>query len=986
MISPLLESITQKLNYNDLPETWQVPEITRFSNEKTLHEYQEDALKKTAKALYQYYEKEYNWIKNEQSEVNIDRKRYFIDLYSSFPTPNIRKYETTQKKQLDEQYSIFRILAEYMEPQNEVIPYDHLINRMCFWMATGSGKTLVMVKLIEYLHSLIKHQEIPPYKILILAPKDYLIEQIRKTIEEFNQAGLHINFVPLRESQHNRQAHIGETITVYYHRSDNISDVQKDALTDYRAYENGGQWYVLLDEAHKGGKEDSKRQAYYAVMARNGFLFNFSATFTDEEDIATTVKKYNLEEFIKNGYGKNIYLSEREYSAFINRDREINHKERQKIVLKSLITLTYVSHCVEGLRKSTGIAELYHLPLMLTLVNSVNTDVENERNDLWAFFQTLREIATNEIDSTLFNESKNELIDDWENTPFNFGESGKRFIEFDKALIKKMTKASLRKAVFLSQRKGALQFINSNDNKELALQMKNADKPFALIRIGTTSRWRNELLVGYERTDALQEKSFFDQLNQSSITILMGSRSFFESWDSNRPNVINFINIGTRDAKKFVMQSIGRGVRIEPLPDRRQRLKSLLPTLSTEERSNLSNILEQGQLLETLFLFATNRSAIELVLAGLETSKTNEFHQLKGFEKAEVCKLDEKEMPLLIPKYRESNEASECAPFSMSKETLKRFQNWIARTSDSVFTVRDELDMPQINALRQISANKAEEIRSDSNKDYSMLSFLQQRLISHLSQRLQIPEGVKKINDEDIIHFRNIKVNVGYANDIQKKINKVMIGKPSDTEIRELAERFGKDEMTREEFDKKVSGSNEESFKDLQIKNLLNHYYIPIILGTEKSDYIQHIIKIKSEIDFLNDLEVWVNTHKAPWDAWMFSKIDESLDNIHIPYYDSVNNNYRKYFPDFIFWMCKGNEYRIVFVDPKGTAHTSSYCKIDGYRKLFESLKKVRKFKFKHSSQQLQVSVHLLFYNPSPSLLDEYTDHWINNIASIFEV
>ena len=31
----------------------------------------------------------------------------------------------------------------------------------------------------------------------------------------------------------------------------------------------------------------------------------------------------------------------------------------------------------------------------------------------------------------------------------------------------------------------------------------------------------------------------------------MGSRAFYEGWDSNRPNVMNFINIGSRDAKKF---------------------------------------------------------------------------------------------------------------------------------------------------------------------------------------------------------------------------------------------------------------------------------------------------------------------------------------------------------------------------------------------------------------------------------------------------
>lgn len=68
-------------------------------------------------------------------------------------------------------------------------------------------------------------------------------------------------------------------------------------------------------------------------------------------------------------------------------------------------------------------------------------------------------------------------------------------------------------------------------------------------------------------SESFENESYFKNLNNSlDINILMGSRSFYEGWDSNRPNVLLFINIGTgNDAKKFVMQSVGRGIRIEPL-------------------------------------------------------------------------------------------------------------------------------------------------------------------------------------------------------------------------------------------------------------------------------------------------------------------------------------------------------------------------------------------------------------------------------------
>ena len=974
-MTPLLEPITHSLNYPDLPETWRVPEDGYFSVEKTLYDYQTDALRKAARALFLYYEKDYDWAADEPQGVNIERKQSFADRYGNLGIGDLslKKYESTADERNNKESQVFRILSEFMPPQGDLIPYYNLINRMCFWMATGSGKTLVMVKLIEYLHSLQRHGEIPPHNMLILAPSDHLIGQIRRTVEEFNQTGLYIDLVPLREIHHERQAQFN-AVTVYYHRSDNISDVQKDALTDYRTYENDGKWYVFLDEAHKGSKEDSKRQAYYAVMARQGFLFNFSATFTDAEDIVTTVKKYNLAEFIKNGHGKNIYLNEEEYDAFRKNREEISPEERQKIVLKSLITLAYVSLRVNELRMNTSLANLYHQPMMLTLVNSVNT----VKNDLWMFFQTLRDIATDEIDSQLFEDSKSDLIDDWGNAGLLFGQDGGGIIGTDESLIRAMTIDDLREAVFLSQNKGALQVIRSIDNKELAFQMRNADSPFALIRIGDTRQWRNELLAGYEETTALQEESFFSGLEQSQITILMGSRSFFESWDSNRPNVINFINIGGTDAKKFVVQSVGRGVRIETLPGKRRRYAFLS---GNNGETALQAYHDQVQPPETLFLFATNRNAVKAVLEGLETEQGEIFEKLKGFEKADRPEVDGQEMPLLIPEYQEIVKDSISTQFSMSNDTLQRFKEWLKRTSDSVFAVRDGLTSSQIVSLRGM-AEQGGGVQIRSEKDYAMLPFLQGRLVSHLSKKVKVADGVRELGDEDIVHFREIRVHTEYVTELQEKIDQVKQGEVSDEEIPELAIQLKRGEISREEFHKRCSGKNEADFKELEIKKLLGHYYLPVVLGNEKANYIQHIIKVPSEIEFLNALETWVGKHKddMPCDAWMFSKIDESLDAVHIPYYDHSKNEYRRFLPDFVFWICRENEYRIVFVDPKGEAHTSSYHKIDGYKKLF--VKDSGVHSFLHG--KWKVSVELLLYNPGSNPLEDYENYWISDPGDIF--
>ena len=985
--SLLEETIVQSLNYGDLPEkeNWRVPQADRFSQQKTLYDYQRSALENAAQALYLYYKEGTSpYQLGEAPNANEQRKADFADPYHSHIDGfSIPQYESRADRRNQRQNPVFQILSEFIAPQGEEISYRHIINRMCFWMATGSGKTLVMIKLIEYLHCLQQHREIPSRNILVLAPSEHLLGQIRRSIEEFNQTGTYIDFVSLREIHRVRQGRLGtsDVITVYYHRSDNVSDVQKEALINYRRYENDGKWYILLDEAHKGGKEDSKRQAYYAVMAREGFLFNFSATFTDKEDIVTTVKKYNLEEFVRGGRGKNIYLNEEEYTAFKDRSDELNRSEREKIVLKSLLTFACVSRRVFELREKTNIPELYHLPLMLTLVNSVNTNVEKERNDLWAFFQILRGMASGEMDGDLFERAKSGLIEDWRKGVFVFKGRGAEYLGKNESFLKQMTVADVRQAVFLSCEKGALQLIRSRDNKELAFQLKNADSPFALIRIGDTSKWRRELLAGYEETTAMKETSYFDGLERSPITLLMGSRSFFESWDSNRPNVINYINIGGSDAKKFVVQSIGRGVRIETLPGKRRRYFFLL---DSDKKRKIEDLHDEEVILpETLFLFATNRKAIKSMLYGLQTEKSAMFEKLDGIEKAPVPKIGGQDMPLLIPKYREAEKDLNQPKFAMSERTQQRFSRWLDETSGAVFTVRDGFGKGRLAALQGIVKVKDGKYEIQSEKDYARLPFLQERLLDYLSKTGKVTDGVRALENQDVIHFREIRVLSKHFDEIRRQIDEVKRERLSDQDISKLAQQLVEGKIERDEFDQRNSRKDEVKYRDLTIKKIVGHYYLPIILGNEKADYIRHIIKIPSEVEFLNSLENWLENPRLDWDAWMFTKINEFWDrNIYIPYYDGEINDYRCFFPDFVFWMCKGDEYHIVFVDPKGIEHTSAQNKIDGYQDLFGEYGKPKQFKFR----KWNVRVWLWMFNKdSQRSSKEYRRFYIDSPERIFE-
>ena len=299
------------------------------------------------------------------------------------------------------------LLESYYTSQDDRLPYAQFTNRMSFWMATGSGKTLVIVKLLEMLWVLIQRGEIPIHDALVLAHRDDLLEQLRQHVDEFNAGGgLYIRLHELREYAEVKHAAIslfrGQEMTVFYYRSDNLSDEQKEKIIDFRSYDNYGRWYILLDEAHKGDKEDSKRQHMYNILSRNGFLFNFSATFTDPRDIVTTAANYNLSEFIRKGHGKHISILKQETRAFKKGD-EYTDEEKHKIVLKALIMLAYARQFERKVRRVRQ--DLYHRPLLMALVNSVNT----EDADLKLFFRELVRIGKGEVDDVTWTAAIEEL-------------------------------------------------------------------------------------------------------------------------------------------------------------------------------------------------------------------------------------------------------------------------------------------------------------------------------------------------------------------------------------------------------------------------------------------------------------------------------------------------------------------------------------------------------------------------------------------------
>ncbi len=984
-----LQEMVDDISFDGLPVNWQAFDIGAFSRNKALWDYQRKAVENAIKALWKYYEDFRDYQPGENADANHERRREFFRWYRD------NGLDDPLDIPLPKDYKLARLLGEYYTVADGKIPYEQFINRACFWMATGSGKTLVLVKLIEVLWELIRRGEIPPNDILVLTHRDDLIEQFKAHVAEFNAAhgDLFIRLRELREyaeaKRHSPSLFKEHELTVFYYRSDNLSDEQKERIVDFRNYDDGGKWYVFLDEAHKGDREDSKRQHIYSIVSRNGFLFNFSATFTDPRDLATTVCNFNLSEFIKAGYGKHIVILQQELRAFRDGD-DYNNEEKQKIVLKSLLMLAYAKQFSRVVREAASTLR-YHNPLLLTLVNSVNT----EDADLQLFFRELERIGRGEISRAVWDAAKKELWEELGQKPALMFEEGER-LTIHQDVFERLEPEDILQAVYNAPSAGEIEVLIRPSNKqELAFKLKTSSSPFALIKIGDISGWLKDKLAGYEIVEGFEDEGFFERLNadDSDINILMGSRSFYEGWDSNRPNVINFINIGVGDeARKFILQAVGRGVRIEPVKNKRRRL---LPLYNSKEVSPelFGRVKDKVAALETLVIFGTNRQALQTVIAHLnQESRKGVFQQLSLFKNPAA---DQHE--LLIPVYRSAQkpmiEHAGRARFEIERtelELLKKYLEYIA--DDRVLMALYDVE-PQKVGLLKGSIVDTGRFYKDSDRAYRNIDLLVRRIFDYFSVIPQEFERLKPLDDE-IKHFRNIQVSLKDVSDLKAKVESVHQFEDPEAFKKQLREKLERQEINLDEYTEGVEraarmvreAQAEYSGKRLKIRYVANHYYIPIILSdeTERIEYIKHIIQTQSEIDFLNRLEDYsgkCGSRFEEFDWWMFSKLDESLDAVYIPYYDGTVNKVREFKPDFIFWLQKGNQYFIVFVDPKGTAHTDYQRKIDGYSAIFEEPGGAKRA-ISHNGKEVYVFAFL--HTPDrDGLPANYSKYWFDDIDQV---
>ncbi|HRU69051.1 MAG TPA: restriction endonuclease subunit R, partial [Bacteroidia bacterium] len=353
---------------------------------------------------------------------------------------------------------------------------------------------------------------------------------------------------------------------------------------------------------------------------------------------------------------------------------------------------------------------------------------------------------------------------------------------------------------------------------------------------------------------------------------------------------------------------------------------------------------------------------------------------------------------LLVPVYKNSErifaEESNPQKYLISREDFDITSHFYRFLGDKIALAKYDCE------VKVLKKAKASFDQKDRYYDFSERNSLFEpelilnRIFNYFGVKSREFDKFKKLGNE-IVHFKKVRFSGEELDQISSKIKQVRSYPEKEFQLVQLKLNFEEhkdlDKYTKEVQDLENNYVKESTYeydaKKIKIKYLTNHYYLPVIVSeTEKIDYLNHIINVDSEkrfIDQLNEYLAKSDNIFTQFDWWMFSKLDQTLDEVVIPYYNPKENNISNFKPDFIFWAKKGQRYLILFVDPKGTEHTDGYRKIDGFSRIFETEKNGQKQSKDFPYNGITINIMLLL-KPKRGIadvLENYKRYWFDNFV-----
>ena len=523
------------------------------------------------------------------------------------------------------------------------------LNKIAFWNATGSGKTLLMhVNILQYLHYFKAGKSAKPDKVIVLTPNEGLSRQHKEELELSGfSASLFDKNITAQASFNFSVDEVGIGLGIEIIDVNKLADKSGDKTVSVEAFE--GNNLVLVDEGHRGTSGEQwllRREA----LVKGGFAFEYSATLgqavaggktiakqveekqkakakllfnkgslkgLSEEDLAklalddmemakvrttavleiyakSVLFDYSYKHFYHDGYGKE--------SLILNIQKQGFDEHLPVYFVAGLLSFYQQLYLFE--QHKAQLAE-WHIekPLMVFVGNKVaddNSDILAVVQQL-AFFvnepQTVQKWLKDLLsDNAQLLNDKNQHIFKGRFVPLL------SFVDDVQGLYQDM----LRK-IFGTSHASRLRLTHlKKSDGELALSLGEHGTKFGVINIGDASGLLKTAQENFaDEFDAVSDEfngGLFAQINehQSPVNILIGSRKFTEGWSSWRVSTMGLLNMGKGEGSQII-QLFGRGVRLK---GRDWSLKRSVPNVRPK-----GVFLEK---LETLNIFGINADYMEV--------------------------------------------------------------------------------------------------------------------------------------------------------------------------------------------------------------------------------------------------------------------------------------------------------------------------------------------------------------------------------------
>lgn len=879
------------------------------------------------------------------------------------------------------------------------------LNKLAFWSATGSGKTLLMhINILQYMHYLDSLNQFGGLnKIILITPNQGLSNQ---HCEEFVLSNIQANRFSKQDSSmfSGRQVEILEITKL-----DKESGDLKVAVDSFETNN-----LVLIDEGH-GGMGGEKWKPFRDQLSEEGFAFEYSATFG--QAINAVFNKKQQEELIQE-YAKSI-LFDYSYKFFYGDGygkeyRILNMKEdNNETFLRRYLTANLLSFYQQILlfHNKADVTKLFniHKPLWVFVggkVNAVRTQKGRTTSDVLDIIYFLtnfikkQDVAIDDI--RLILEDKSGLVDKEGNSIFANFFNYIHEIQLDAKAIYK----DINKRLFNSDVLGANLYLDDlkGVDGELGLRVGDNDY-FGVINVGDeTKLYKLALENGALGTDKDFSTSLFQQINNadSKINLLIGSKKFTEGWSSWRVSSMGLMNMGKSEGSQ-VIQLFGRGVRLKGYQFSLKRLNGLDEYQKPQNKRKLAPYILP---METLNIFGV---------------RADYMQQFKEF-------LDDEGLPSNSKEW-----VTYEVPSALKKEKLNS-QLKIIEVDNSYSFKRDVLPLElrldlslfkfskiEVDLYAKVEAMAAEGLGKEDQETYKTKVFLSEsnyrfldwnkiyidilnyKVEKHYSN-LSISQEVLRdiientdwyilyINKEELVLDRFDKIYIWY--DIVLTLLKKYIdyfynyqrnkfnAKHIDTRVLSCSDdNFIKDYKVQLNPEKNIDNLkikienyisslikhqkpyDEQLGEQFHVFDVDTHLYKPLFYSGQKTDRVK-VVPValnEPEYKFVHDLTLDCEKRSEFYlDKQVY--LLRNLSKKGLGFFTEGNN----FYPDFILWIIYEGKQYLTFIDPKGIRN--SYGLLND--------PKIQFYNFLKDSIQPQVEANLILNSFIISNTSFMSVHW----------